>query len=167
MNVNFQPQSYKLYYYLIMKKRFFILSIILLTSNTVFALQDADKRKEAYEAMIASHKLQHETCLNVADNFRYDHQFAGYMRSKCIFYESDRQRLLTSVFTISSRKDTQYKEQYPILMSKFAIDMNNREIESYKKIAEEYCKYNSYKFVKKDPQACSTARLESLFSAIQ
>ncbi len=147
-----------------MKKIILLIITLFISTTAVFALQDTKVKKDAYNQMIDSHKRQHEICSAVADNFRYDHQFAGYIRSKCIFYESDRQRLLNSVFVISSNNNTAYKNQYPVLMSEFAIKMNNNEIEAYKLIVNEYCKYNSYKFAKKDPQACSQERIESLFN---
>ena len=61
-------------------------------------------------------------------------------------------------------EDETYKDQYPVLMSNFVIDMNKREIEKYKTIVNEYCKYNIYKYTKKDPMTCSQERINSLFA---
>ena len=38
------------------------------------------------------------------------------------------------------------------------------EKEELRKVVDEYCKYNAYKFEYKDPQACSEGRINSLFN---
>lgn len=147
-----------------MKKVLFILLILVLSSQAVFCANTSDEKKNAYKTMIQSHKLQHETCLKLIDNFRFDHQFGNYMKYRCQLFESDRQRLLNSVFTITSTNNAQGQvENYTSPMSAFVVKLNDNELNTYKNIAQEYCKYNAYKFVKKDPQACSQARINSLF----
>lgn len=73
-------------------------------------------------------------------------------------FESDRQRLIASVFSTSSGANTN-REAIAALVIKF----NNDEINKYKTIVQEYCKYNAFKFEKRDPQACSEERINSLF----
>lgn len=73
-------------------------------------------------------------------------------------FESDRQRMIASVFSTSSGANTN-REAISALVIKF----NNDEINKYKTIVQEYCKYNAFKFEKRDPQACSQARINSLF----
>ena len=83
-------------------------------------------------------------------------------------FQSERQRLIDTVFPSANNvEDNSYKDQYPILVSNFIININNREIETYRTIINEYCKYNTYKYVKKDPQVCSPARIERIFAPIQ
>ena len=88
---------------------------------------------------------------------------AQEVRGKCILYESDRQRMLTSVFPITNASEKSYKEQMPVLISKFAIDMNNREVESLKLVITEYCKYNKYRYEKRAPLACTDETVKKLF----
>lgn len=154
-------------YYFYMKKILLILMILVMSAQVVFSANTSDEKKSAYKKMAKSHMLQHETCLNIVDNFRYDHQFGNYMKYRCQLFESDRQRLLNSVFTITSTSTKSGAvENYITAMSDFAVNLNNNEISTYKKIIEEYCKYNSYKFAKKDPQACAKERVNSLFQTM-
>lgn len=154
-------------YYSDMKKVLLMIILAGLTAQTVLAAGSSDAKKAAYKKMMQSHKLQHETCLNVVDNFRFDHQFGNYMKYRCQLFESDRQRLLNSVFTITSTNNAEGAvENYMIPKASFVVKLNNDEINTYKKIVQEYCKYNSYKFAKKDPQACSPARVNSLFQTM-
>jgi hypothetical protein len=129
--------------------------------NIALSATTSDAKKEAYKRMSNSNRVLHDTCMNIAENFRYDHQFAGYMKSKCLFFESDRQRLVSSIFTLSTTNNSSYKENYPILMSNFVVKINDNEIQEYRTIVQEYCKYNAWKFSKKNPNACR--RIDSLF----
>lgn len=145
-------------------KKLLLIMILLNIAVSGFAADTTEKR-QAYNAMIESQKLHNDVCRRVSDNFRRDSRFAGYIRSTCLLYQSDRQRLVDSVFPISNNiEDETYKDQYPVLMSNFVIDMNKREIEKYKTIVNEYCKYNIYKYTKKDPMTCSQERINSLFA---
>lgn len=148
-----------MYYINIMKKFLLILIIFVMNSGISFA----DANKDAMDNMVASHKYFHDVCTRASNNFRVDNQFSGYIKGKCILYESERQRLLTSVFPITNASEKSYKEQYPVLMSQFAIEMNNKEIENLKFVISEYCKYNQYKFAKRAPQACAEETIKSLF----
>lgn len=146
-----------------MKNLILLLMVTIISATCVFAADDTNVRKQAFRAMARSHQYQHETCMNIARNFRFDNRFANYLRGKCLIYESDRQRLLETIFPLTNSELDGYKDQYPVLMSQFAITMNNREVEEYKIIVTEYCKHNMFKVNKKDPQACSQARINSLF----
>ena len=148
-----------------MKKLFIFLFLFLfmLSCFSASKAEDVVTRKEAYKRMIASHQSFHNICANVADNFRIDHKFSGYLRQKCMFYESDRQRLIDTIFPITNQGNDAYKLQYPVLVSNFAIASNNKQLQEYRFFVEEYCKYNKYKYVKKDPQACSPQRINTIF----
>ena len=152
-----------MYYNQVMKNIILLLIVLVISSGICIADENKEANKAAMDSMVASHRYFHEVCANAANNFRVDNQFSGYIKGKCILYESDRQRLLTSVFPISNATEKSYREQYPILMSKFAIEMNNKEIESLKFVINEYCKYNKYKYVKRAPQACTQETINSLF----
>ena len=148
----------------IMKKILLITFLLITFAGSVFA-SDKAERKQAYNAMINSQKFHNEVCQRAADNFRVDHRLAGYIRSTCLMFQSERQRLIETVFPSANNvEDKNYKEDYPILLSNFIININNREIDTYKAIITEYCKYNTYKYVKKDPQACSPERINAIFA---
>lgn len=146
-----------------MKRIILLISIFVLAAGIAFADENKDANKKAVNNMLESHRYYHDLCARAADNFRADSQFSGYIRGKCILYESDRQRLLNSVFPITNKAEKSYKEQMPVLMSNFAIEMNNKEVESLKLVINEYCKYNQYKFDKRSPEACTAATIEKLF----
>ena len=142
-----------------------LLSVIILLSFTgcAFAAADRDTQKKAYKAMIESQKHHNDVCQRAADNFRRDHRFTGYIRSTCLLFQSERQRLIESVFpSVNNVEDENYKDDYPVLVSNFIIDINNREIETYRAIINEYCKYNTFKY-KKNINACSHASINQIF----
>lgn len=149
---------------MIMKNFILLLMIILLSAGQVFANIDSAAKRDAYKSMVSDHEKFHDTCNRAAKNFRYDNRFANYLRNRCLLYESDRQRFMDAIFPITNNGEDWYKDQYPILQANFAIQMNNREIENYRIIINEYCKYNKYKFAKRDPQACSQQRINSIFN---
>ncbi len=132
--------------------------------STVFAYADSTQKREAYKAMTLSNANFHDVCNNAAKNFRYDNRFANYLRNRCMLFESDRQRYMSVIFPITNNGEEWYRDQYPILQSNFTIRMNNREVDNYKMIINEYCKYNKYKFEKKDPQVCSQQRVNAIFN---
>lgn len=147
-----------------MKNLYLLILVFLLSLNSVFAEVDSKAQKDAYKSMIKSNAVLHDTCINASRNFRNDNRFSNYLRNKCLLYESDRQRFIDAIFPITNNGEDWYKEQYPILKANFIIKMNKREIENQKLIISEYCKYNQYKFEKKDPEACSSQRVNSIFS---
>ena len=151
-----------MYYNQVMKNIILLLIVLVISSGICFADENKEANKAAMDSMVARHRYFHEVCANAANNFRVDNQFSGYIKGKCILYESDRQRLLTSVFPISNATEKSYREQYPILMSKFAIEMNNKEIESLKFVINEYCKYNKYKYVKRAQQPSTQQTINSM-----
>lgn len=145
-------------------RKIILLIFILFIIPSVYAATSTNDQKDALKKMSDSHRDLHNICVNAADNFRYDHQFAGYLKYTCMMYESNRSRLMASVYTVSTELTSEDKKNYPVYMSNFAIKMNNDETNRYKAIISEYCKYNAYKYAKKDPQACSADRLNSLFN---
>ncbi len=148
-------------------KKLLLLILLICCTGSVFAA-DRNAQRQAYNSMINSQKFHNEVCQRAADNFRVDHRLIGYIRSTCLMFQSERQRLIDTVFPSANNvEDDSYKDQYPILVSNFIININNREIETYRTIINEYCKYNTYKYVKKDPQVCSPARIERIFAPIQ
>ncbi len=143
-----------------------VLSVIvfLLCVQNAFCANINPERAKARLDMEQSNLKQQQTCINIIENFRYDHKFGNYMKTRCQLFYSDRQQLLDTVFTITSTSSRKSGiEDSDIPKSAFAINLNNNEINAYKNIINEYCKYNSYKFERKNPQACSQQRINSLF----
>lgn len=147
-----------------MKKLILLLIVFFISVGNAFAYVDANQKKEAYHLMTANNERFHDMCNNAAKNFRFDNRFANYLRNRCMLFESDRQRYMSVIFPITNSGEDWYKDQYPIFESKFVIQMNNRETENYRLIVNEYCKYNKYKFTKKDPQVCSSQRINAIFT---
>lgn len=147
-----------------MKKLILLLIVLSISVGNAFAYVDSNQKKEAYHLMTANNDRFHDMCNNAAKNFRFDNRFANYLRNRCMLFESDRQRYMSVIFPITNSGEDWYKDQYPILESQFAILMNNRETENYRLIVNEYCKYNKYKFAKKDPQVCSSQRINAIFT---
>ena len=147
-----------------MKKLLLVIICLLSISGTVFAAVDRETQRNAYNAMIQSQKYHNDVCQRAADNFRRDHRFTGYIRSTCLLFQSERQRLIEAVFPSANNvEDENYKDEYPILVSNFIQGVNNKEIEAYRAIINEYCRYHVFKF-KNDPQVCAPARIESIFA---
>lgn len=137
-----------------MKKSFILFAILVMTAQAGFGAEG----KSASRRLMESNALQHQTSVKISENFRFDHQFANYMKYRGLMFESDRQRLIASVFSTSSGANTNREA-----IAEFITKFNTDEINKYKAIVQEYCKYNAFKFEKRDPQACSTERINSLF----
>lgn len=147
-----------------MKKLFIILSLLIISTGlTVFADDEKISPREAFKEMAESNKDFNLTCSDIAANFRVDHMFAGYIRNRCMLYESDRQRMTDVIFPLSNSTTTEYKQNYPILKSEFIVSSNKKELDDIKKIVTEYCKHNAFRYTKKAPEACSSERIEDLF----
>ena len=127
-------------------KKLLLLILLICCTGSVFAA-DRNAQRQAYNSMINSQKFHNEVCQRAVDNFRVDHRLIGYIRSTCLMFQSERQRLIDTVFPSANNVED--------------------EIETYRTIINEYCKYNTYKYVKKDPQVCSPARIERIFAPIQ
>lgn len=158
MNVNFMPIIRLMLYYLNMKKLLLLVTIFILTAQAGFCANTSPEKKNASRMLMKSNALQHSTSVKISNNFHFDHHFANYMKYRGLMFESDRQRLIASVFTTSSGANTNREA-----ISEFIIKLNNIEINNYKTIVQEYCKYNAFKFKEKDPTACSQERINSLF----
>lgn len=173
-NINNLPIYINALYHLDMRN--FILTFVFLffisaaqigncaTVTTTTTTSSAASRNNAASSLMAqSNKTFHDSCIALANNFRYDSRFAFYIKARCQLFEIDRQRLLQTIYPISTSDSKEYRANYANLMSQFAIDLNSKEITELKRITTEYCKYNSAKFSQKDPKACSTERINSLF----
>lgn len=141
-----------------MKRILLLFVIFTLSAQFGFCANTSPEKKSASRLMMESNALQHQTSVKISENFRFDHQFANYMKYRGLMFESDRQRMIAAVFSTSSGANTN-REAISALVIKF----NNDEINKYKTIVQEYCKYNAFKFEKRDPQACSQDRINSLF----
>lgn len=146
-----------------MKKVFILLSLLIISTAVTVCADEEKSPREAFKEMAESNKEFNLTCSDIANNFRVDHMFAGYVRNRCMLYESDRQRMIDVVFPISNSTSAEYKQNYPILKSEFIVSSNKKEMEDIKKIVTEYCKHNAFRYTKKAPGACSSDRIDNLF----
>lgn len=139
-----------------------LVCLILLLGLPVLSKENITK-KDAYKALNDSNFYQQEVCSNIIKNFKRDNQFSTYMKNRCILFEADRQRQSAIIFPYPNPREAGYNANYPIIMSAYIVNLNNQEIENYKKIINEYCKHNVYKISKKMPKACSQETINSLF----
>lgn len=146
-----------------MKKLFILLSLLIISTAVTVCADEEKSPREAFKEMAESNKNFNLTCSNIAGNFRVDHMFAGYIRNRCMLYESDRQRMIDVVFPLTNSASLEYKQNYPIIKSEFIVSSNKKEMEDIKKIVTEYCKHNAFRYVKKAPEACTSEQIEKLF----
>lgn len=123
----------------------------------------AGDSKSLFREMDKSNLMFKQTCSNVSANFRNDHIFSGYIRNKCMLFETDKARALDVIFPLSNKAEKRYGQDYYTAKSNFVIAMNGKELNNIKDLVTEYCRYNDYKYAKKNPEACSPARIEGLF----
>ena len=121
----------------------------------------ASEKMDAIRSLDASFKAQNQICLNVSRNFKEDAQLSNFIKNECVLYQMRRQRTLPLIFPMTSNNGAEYKANYRTLMAEYAYQMDKEQIENIKKITTEYCKYNNFRFVKKDPTACT--RVNNLF----
>lgn len=115
-------------------------------------------KKDITQKLKESNDRHIKVSANIFENFRTDNRFADYIRSRSQLFMYDRQRVVASVYTKTSGANTN-EEAIIAFITKF----NNDEINYYKTVVQEYCKYNAFKYEKKDPAACSQERINSLF----
>lgn len=115
-------------------------------------------KKDITQKLKESNDRHLKVSANIFENFRTDNRFADYIRSRSQLFMYDRQRVVASVYTKTSGANTN-EEAIIAFITKF----NNDEINYYKTVVQEYCKYNAFKYEKKDPAACSQERINSLF----
>lgn len=140
-----------------MKNLLFIITLFFV-AQSCFA---ASQKMTAIKDMDNSFKAQHNICLNVANNFHTENQFSGYLKNKCTLYELDRARTLNMIFPMTSSNGEAYRANYRSMMAEYAAKMDKAHIANLKNVVTEYCKNNSYRYVKKDPKACE--RVNELF----
>ena len=148
-----------------MKNLLLIMILAILTLPSI--AEDKSKltitAENAYDQLAKSNAEQHKICKNINNNFRRDSAFTSYMRTRCTQFEAERLQALGVLYPYPNRGIANYNENYPILLSTFATNLNNKEIEDYKNVVKEYCTYAARRVTKKDPEVCSESRIESLF----
>lgn len=108
-----------------------------------------------------SNKKYDEVCDRIYQNFRDDSQFANNFAQVRLIYVRTRYIQSRLVYRDISNIIPDYNYNYPTLLSQYIVDLNNQEIEKYKNAVKKYCVYGKY--YQKDPNACSTERINSLF----
>lgn len=154
-----------------MKKLLLLLTIFIISLQaghcavvaTTTTVGSSSSQNTSFNLMMQNNEKFHNTCMALSNNFRNDGRFAFYIKARCQLFEIDRQKLLQTIFQISTTDTKEYRGNYANLMAEFAKDLNSTETAQLRKITDEYCKYNANKFSKKDPKACSPERINSLF----
>ena len=139
-------------------KKIILLLTILITAQVGFCASD---RMTAIKDTNTSYKTQYEICRKIAQNFKEHGQMALFIKDECTLYQMRRQRILQLLFPMTSNNGAEYKANYKALEAEYANNLDNAFINNLKEIVEEYCKNNNFRYVKKDPQACT--RVDNLF----
>ena len=140
-----------------MRKIILLLTLLISIQAGYCASDKMNAIKEADE----SFRIQNQICIDVAKNFKADGQMSNFIRNECVLYQVRRQKTLPLIFPMTSNNGTDYKANYKMMMSEYAIKMDKEQVENLKNLSTEYCKYNQFRYAKSDPTACT--RVNSLF----
>ena len=148
---------------MIMKK--FILGTVLtlLMVSSVYAASQ-NPNEVAYRNSDESNTKVKNLYENLRENFRTDGGFNYYLKNRFKNYEVSRIAAVQVMYPLTGRALKAYNNMHVLLTSNAAIRLNNVEIDELRHVVDEYCKYNAFKFEYKDPQACSEARINSIFN---
>ena len=144
-----------------MKKIICLIFSLMIFTSAVKAV-DANAAVESRKALAGSAATLRSACQNVRNGLRYEYYFLNFFNYECAYYETKRMRTRDAVFPLVNNIDPNYNKEYPKLSTDFVLEMDKRQLDYYKTIVENYCKYNSYKM--KDPTACSAAKINSYFN---
>ncbi len=143
-----------------MKKLLCLIFSFLVVSSNVYAV-DAEASIASRKAMDASVSKLRTVCQRVRSGFRYEFNFINFFSYECSFYETRRIPTRDAIFPLTNNIQEGYNEQYPKLSSDFVLELDKRQIEYYKMLVENYCKYNTSRM--KEPAACSAASIKNYF----
>lgn len=146
-------------------KNLIVLLLILLSGTFVMA-EDVEivPKRDAYGNLSDTNSQLRNTCSAVARNFRTDGRFYSYIKDRCMVFEADKQRVIGIVYPFPNHREPGYNAKYPSYIASYSAALNRNELSQLKGIVNEYCKHNAYRFEKKDAQACSESRINSLFA---
>lgn len=147
---------------MIMKKFILGTIITLLLACSAYAASQ-NPNEVAYRNSVQSSADVKELYKNLRENFRTDGGFVYYLKNRFKNFEVSRIAAVQVMYPLTGRAIKSYNNMHVMLTSNATIRLNNVEVEELRKVVNEYCKYNAYKFEYKDPQACSEARINSLF----
>lgn len=147
-------------------------SILLLTLimlgmvNMAFAATAEENAKARAARRAAIQNSYHKTvvCDRISKNFRKDIFFSKSVYQFCTDNESSLFNFKKSIYPATNNDYENYKNVYPYNYAEFAVFYNMRQLAILREVVNNYCKYNSSKVRKKDPNACSQERIESLFA---
>ena len=137
--------------------------LFILSAQITFAASDKAMR-DLSRAVSATRQNYFQVCDNISTNFRADFKFINYMRGKCAYMANDTFASADAIFSSIPDDGRKTRKSYNAEKSQYIISGLNKNLLDYKATITEYCKYNSAKFIKKSPQACTPARIESLFN---
>ena len=148
---------------MIMKK--IILGLILTLFLTCSAYAASQNPNEiAYRNSVQSSLQVKDLYKSLRENFASDGGFVYYLKNRFKDFEVSRIAAVQVMYPLTGRVIKSYNGNHVLLTSNATIYLNNVEKEELRKVVDEYCKYNAYKFEYKDTQACSEGRINSLFN---
>jgi len=143
-----------------MKKIFCLIFSMMIFSSAVNAV-DANVAAASRKALSSSAATLRSACQNVRNGLRYEYFFLNFFNYECSYYDAKRLRTRDAIFPLVNNLVKGYNEEYPKVSTDFVLEMDKKQLDYYKLLVENYCKYNSYKM--QDPTPCSAEKIKSYF----
>lgn len=155
-----------MYHIYVMKINSLFVYIFLLTFsvNAVFADTTFSDAKTAVRTARESTAYRTEVCRRIILNFNRDSSFVRGLNNFCIYNDTFLINFKSAVYPQTNNSYKGYPEIYPLISSSFIVDSNETQVKTLKRLVKDYCKYNSQRLTQKDPEVCSTERINSLFA---
>lgn len=144
-----------------MKKVLSLLFSLLISVQTVYAV-DASAALEARKSLASSAAALRSACQNVKNGLKYEYYFLNFFNYECSSYNMKRLNIRDAIFPVVNNITKGYNEAYPKVSTDFVLSMDKKQLEYYKLLVENYCKYNEYKM--RDKTCCSAEKIKSYFN---
>ena len=143
-----------------MKNIICLLLCLIISIQTVYAV-NASAAAEAKKSLTASADMLRSACQNVRKGLRYEYSFINFFNYECSNYYAKRLRTRDAIFPIVNNITKGYNEEYPKISTEFVLALDKKQLEYYKLLVENYCKYNAYKM--NEQSGCSAQKIKSYF----
>lgn len=144
-----------------MKKVICLLFGLIILASSAYAV-DAKSAEASRKALTGSAAQLRTVCQRVRAGLRYEYYFLNFFNYECSYYDAKRLRTRDAIFPIVNNIVKGYNEEYPKVSTDFVLEMDKRQLEYYRVLVENYCKYNEYKM--QEPQGCSAESIKSYFN---
>ncbi len=142
-------------------KRVICLIFGLVVLSTAAYAVDAASAVASRKALAGSAAQLRTVCQRVRTGLRYEYYFLNFFNYECSYYDAKRIRTRDAIFPIVNNVVKGYNEEYPKVSTDFVLEMDKKQLDYYRTLVVNYCKYNEYKM--KEPQGCSAASIKSYF----